>query len=1088
MAKLTKQQADVYKKLVEAETAGKLSDSGKTRLEKIKRYAGIEVRTPEEKTLADRSTLGIAYEAGREPVRLAKEGLNKVISAIPDAPAQAAGQVAKTVLPLPTALPTEHVFKPAIRIAADVSAETLDPINLLLGAVPAITRPKRFAEEIATRFPDLVKALPDNLKTLSVNLRKLNLPETKLGEIMSTLSKEHGFDATSLQKLGESSLGRAAALMEYARLKGYKNVRYPGGKLVDLASGKVVEESPNLLSQAASKIGQLIPDKIKQIFTVKGTRPESLLKIEEQAEQTKRGYKVAIEQAATELYDGLGTSEQQYLGRILTGKVDVSGKASNFRKLSAAETATKAIAADPEIAQRVSRLTEIHKLRNSKLFKYKKLVGTEIATTDAGKEVVVDVIKHQFGTRKSIALQMSDGKIRTLKQVRSNPIIKQGLNDALTADGELLTEQTNLIREIKNRKLQIAAQITENARTPTTVGLKDQLINHPKFQKLQRLSNKARRILDDLGSQAVDEGLIDKEVYEANKGTYMARKYRKYEIPSDVDDFQGIRQAFGSSKIIKGKQFKTRKGIDDLLAKEYGEIKEPTIPFAAGSLNVAQDVANAKMFKQISQDISLTVSDELQAQKLGFKYMGEGPRLGELSGKWVHPDVYSDIKQMHYVPSAARKTWQGLVGAWKSGKVLWNPATWSRNIMSDVILADVVGGVDVFDQATYGKKALEILKNPKSSEYVQAVTDGVFEGSFSAEELLKTLPGAGTDGDSMLTKAISTIPKANAALGRGYQEVEKFFKTMVWAKYIDEGWDSKSAAKKAQDSIFDYSKVSPAVKAMREIPFGSPFITFFSKAVPALAQASLKRPLALRKYEMLFDSINKEAQAYHGLSDEDVAAIQRNAIGKSVILPRKNSEGKPVVWNVGYIVPWGDLYEGIKENRIPAVLGPSGPMMAPAEVYFNKNIFTGKPLSVSPGKRLGVGDSFLQRTKNGIGHIYRSFAPPLAPPLPGGIKGGSAFERLKRGVTGTPGVTGAQSFTEAFLGSAAGIQIEATDLDLIEAFDGAEFNRVKKELMGMLYKNELDTSISEEEKKAYEKYIESRLGKLEAAFEDRNKE
>ncbi|MEK6879834.1 MAG: hypothetical protein AABY22_09520, partial [Nanoarchaeota archaeon] len=203
---------------------------------------------------------------------------------------------------------------------------------------------------------------------------------------------------------------------------------------------------------------------------------------------------------------------------------------------------------------------------------------------------------------------------------------------------------------------------------------------------LRQIAQKARDELSRLGSESVEEGLLNEKTNLKNVKTYMPRLYRKYEQTIEEGKGKLFSELFGTKpQRIIGKRFLKKGDIPEELRIKLGEIKEPSFPVARGIAQLTHDVETAKLFRTVSENPEWS-SD---IAKEGFiQLTGTAKKLGKLSNKYVHPEIARDINELINTPSNAEKIYNDLLSKWKFGKVVLNPATHARNFMSNSILLD----------------------------------------------------------------------------------------------------------------------------------------------------------------------------------------------------------------------------------------------------------------------------------------------------------------------------------------------------------------------------------------------------------------
>ena len=119
----------------------------------------------------------------------------------------------------------------------------------------------------------------------------------------------------------------------------------------------------------------------------------------------------------------------------------------------------------------------------------------------------------------------------------------------------------------------------------------------------------------------------------------------------------------------------------------------------------------------------------------------------------------------------------------------------------------------------------------------------------------------------------------------------------------------------ANETIFDYSRVSPTVNMLRRSPIGMPFLTFTLKAIPATVKAHAYRPHKMIKYYAIPYLL---AGASTGWDDDEMEEVmksmpewQRNS-GSLWATPFKQDDGKYFVTDIGYMLPQSGMVNTIK--------------------------------------------------------------------------------------------------------------------------------------------------------------------------------
>ena len=421
-----------------------------------------------------------------------------------------------------------------------------------------------------------------------------------------------------------------------------------------------------------------------------------------------------------------------------------------------------------------------------------------------------------------------------------------------------------------------------------------------------------------------------------------------------------------------------------------GEIREAPYVVARTINDLSFDVETSRLFDVVSRNPALAST----APKPGWvKLEGASirgvPRLGRLEGQYVAPAVAEDINQMVQTKTDAERTFNALLGLWKFGKVPLNPATQFRNLMSNTILLDLKG-VPLHKQPALLSLALEDLG--QVGQWTQEARKvGLFSGTFHQAEIQALLRTYQTGGQVGLPEKLAELSASGIFKTAGdlYQKMEGLYKL---ASYIDDraqGLSPTDAVANAEKWLFNYAKVPQTIKDIRNLKYGigAPFVTFKYKALPAMVEAAIRRPIAFWKYPLLFKGMEEFAIHRLGLSDEDLRVVKQSQRGgMKYLLPFRDEHGSLRVLDMQFIMPYGDLIDMEGTNQLvrnlpPVLRGPVNQVLGLtvenpvaqtiATTVSNRDAFTGQEL-IKPGST----PSEVIVTVGGT--AFRQAAPPLA--------------------------------------------------------------------------------------------------------------
>lgn len=494
--------------------------------------------------------------------------------------------------------------------------------------------------------------------------------------------------------------------------------------------------------------------------------------------------------------------------------------------------------------------------------------------------------------------------------------------------------------------------------------------------------------IDNLGKQLVDLKILDKGIYEKNVGEYIRNLYTKYEAPKAGEKFlKGIYPAKPNRLDLAFT--KARKDMPEEVRKALGQIDEAGYPTADTLLRLTKAVEDGKFYKAV-------------AEKFGQKDAAEGlsklpvtPRLGALSGLHVPQPIFDAINEEVKTASGFQKAMRPIVAGFKYGKVILNPATHARNIMSNFLL-NHFEGMNPLDPramkayAVGGKQAFA-----KSGKwYDEAKKVGLGMDTYAANEIRSFLEMPEVAGQGKKAKQyISKIADA-------YQREEEWAKLSQYIfQRTTKGLPPEEAWRVAERATFNYAQVTPFIRTMRESIFGFPFLTFTAKATPQVAKTVATHPTRISNIGKIRQGIENQANLKETAQERAVEPDWiRNAFYMK--LPWKDSLGRSAYLDLTYILPFGDLLSGgvinqnisresgLPENPVRGALRNSPFFNLIAELASNQDFYGNKIVRES--------DTTYNQGADLLRHMALTYLPPLSGEIiPGGIQ--ASGERRKAG-------------------------------------------------------------------------------------------
>lgn len=457
-------------------------------------------------------------------------------------------------------------------------------------------------------------------------------------------------------------------------------------------------------------------------------------------------------------------------------------------------------------------------------------------------------------------------------------------------------------------------------------------------QRLVAIADQFRKMGEDVGAEAVREGLLSPEAYKNLQGKYMHHMWNTAVDPKYANKF-GI----NDMPTIDSPTFKKRTGAE-------GYVKEFQAPTFKGIGSEIKAVEGARMYKELAK-LGKTAgnADEMYdlAQK-GYKFAEGVPksRGGEVLNKTLLPDAVVDyIKRTTQRKGDLEKAFDTAMGWWKAGKTVWNPAYHVRNFISNQILSDLQTGRGL--SGTIIDYAKVLMKNTDKRYVREARESGLVGSKYFGEAVEDLLNGA--------YNKQGFWQKVGSAPGKVQTWMEETAKLNVFSEMRRQGKSVPEALKLAQEAIFSPQLINPSERRLAGKLI--PFYSFSRQAAPFIGKKLVTNPERFAKYvkgERAIESLTEPK------NEENLPDYMRGMVRT----PFKNKEGQRKYFNPQYIYPWGNFIQESKGLPFGLNLNP-----ALEELYaqkMNKDPYFGTEI-VKPGEPGELGKR--------ISHAVRTFAP-----------------------------------------------------------------------------------------------------------------
>ena len=453
-------------------------------------------------------------------------------------------------------------------------------------------------------------------------------------------------------------------------------------------------------------------------------------------------------------------------------------------------------------------------------------------------------------------------------------------------------------------------------------------------------------------------------------------------------------------------------------------------------------------FRMLEKNIN-----DLQFSKENLLQNLQDTRLGDLAGKYIPNNIHEYLQDI--INPAKDTLAKNIVANFKFFKVVMNPGTHARNIISNKILNYWKLGMNPLDPRVMAIDIEAIREVAKGSgKWIdEARPQGWNVDTFASAELKNNLlnsPEANLWGKSR--KGWETI---KTKLGNLYQSEENHAKLSAYIfNRKHRNLNPEEAWRAAESATFNYAQVTPFVRKLRESLFGFPFITFTVKSTPVIVETLLKNPNRI-------SVIGKIKQGIEKMSDINETEAERAneppwvKDGFYVKLPIKDKLGRSSYFDLTYILPFGDIMAGNffeRQNDIKTGLPENYAVSLAKKSPFIQTVMAlGKNRDFYGNYIWKEGDSSEKQLRDLMTYLTKTYVPPaIGDQLPGGYN--NKGERQYKGVYGALNASSENQQRNLMqeLMRNVGAKIQPIDADIQETY--SEWNK-KKALENLLREN-----------------------------------
>ncbi len=642
-----------------------------------------------------------------------------------------------------------------------------------------------------------------------------------------------------------------------------------------------------------------------------------------------------------------------------------------------------------------------------------KQIAKELSAR-TGKKISPDAVAKRLGK----VVRGGVTEIKELKRI-ANPIIAdQAATQKALIDAGLLGKETFLTKLTKG---QIQTKVVQRNKLSQSL---------TKMQKRQAFPGQAKKV-GDLQKQIKEINTRLLESHHLGGEKYLPRFYKSKEHENLVHRLMGYQ-----SKRIRRQYAKRRGRIPLEVRRAMGEIEQPAYPYMKRAIQSSADLETAKLFKLANRKWAST------KWQLGYaqKPLPIGKAYGDLAGKYVPKRIHSDITEMLRVRNQYERLYDSMIGTWKVGKVIWNPATHFRNMFSNSILLDL-SGVDHLAQARLAKRAyMEVRSNSAEYQYAKkyfgrtTLAQAELMDDFLAQSRLQD-----TGLHGIINKVNSAVKKGSSTPAKMYGKEEFSAKFIKYLDMRSKGASRGSAVREANTWLFDYGDLTSfESKYLRRI---MPFYTFPRKAIPRVVEAAAKNPYALAKYSMAAWAFQKHSMAQLEITEKDYKQIEKSfpefmQNDSYLLMPYRDKNNDLRFFDWTYVIPWGPLSE-LQSRGALDVFVTNPIIQVVGDIQRNKSSFTDREIWKET-------DTDQEKFLKKLEYFWMTATPSLAPK-------GLYWDKLEAAITKTPSKYGkVPPLKETIAHTIFGARTQPIDVKQQKIYKVRSVDRKRRELEAKL--------------------------------------
>jgi hypothetical protein len=555
--------------------------------------------------------------------------------------------------------------------------------------------------------------------------------------------------------------------------------------------------------------------------------------------------------------------------------------------------------------------------------------------------------------------------------IRTDPLVRDVIN-AADADLSRLNAQK---LEIQSRMAKLgpeAERVISDLVEKETIETAQ--LSEPHMKAAIALADQIAKSGEDIGQRMVDEKLMALKTFEKRKGTYLPRRYAKYEgegatknvnvkyrgVEYSIDPVRirndeltnaeraalgEIREAGyrvadlfdqGGRSVVSAKLFRQLSEIPGAINPEYVDaVKRMMVANDFASAGKRTTVAGKQAraaFLEAKQE-ALDISARFKGKKGGeYTTLPDTPAYGALAGAVVRKDV---ADYLIAVPTFSRD-YNKLMHWWKASKTIYNlPPTHINNFISNIWMGQI-GGLPIHEQAVRLPKAMADIKayGPATKYLAEAGVlerglplygDQIFKGTARDETALRKLMSTTRpetraaleeQGLKPMGKAEQKVRTAAAKISGWYSIGDGVFRVALFQKLTKQGMAAEDAAQEVMRVFPGYDTRSPLLQKARTV---SPFLMYPVKYIPTALNLIVENPWRWAVASALYGTVDQMSRRMYGAIDErslppnqrrDTGYLMPGVIQTDVLGFRSKNPAEHPVFDIARLTPFGGLSGG----------------------------------------------------------------------------------------------------------------------------------------------------------------------------------